>query len=208
MEKSANYTKDKRLINIDRLTKQYNNFTANHAIVFQKDNKNVSYDKKDLLTKEEFDDIKEKLNVIMDKTLTNVIPDLLFYFFFSKDNVDSLQRNIRYLVNKYSGFNIGNQSESDLLIIMESIFNQYGKHLDDLGTPKDVLFPHIHEQLKLLNKLVLQEAVPIIINGIEQKVGFLNTLENKDTSKLDRPVNTSVSGTKMFRSIEQIQQLN
>jgi hypothetical protein len=193
------------LISIDRLSRQYDNYMSSYPVLFQnKVLENTTYDSSLLLDERTILDMKAKLNPIIENTLTNIIPDLLFYFFFSKDNFESLQRNIRYMVHKYSGYNIGNQSESDLIIIMESIYNEYAKHVDDKGTPVDILFKHIREQLVILNKFVLQESVPIIINGILQKVGFISTFENKDTTRLDRPVNTNVSGTQVYRTIDQL----
>ena len=145
--------------------------------------------------------IKSKLNPIIIQSTNNITPDLLFYFFFSESNINSLQKNIRYTVHKWSNFNIGDQSITELIIVMEGIFLEYAKHLDDQNTPPSILFRNIQSQLNILNQFVIKESVPIIINNVEQHVAFLDEFENKATTKtFERPINTNLTGTMIYRS--------
>lgn len=107
--------------------------------------------------------------------------------YFSEQNIDALQKGIRYLVykNTQGKYTISNQSEHELKIIMRSIFYSHSKNF-----PFQVL-----EQVKELNKKVLDFCVPRIIVELQQ-----NELYRKDISTLPVPLehgrNESVKGTK------------
>lgn len=125
------------------------------------------------LSEKEREDIVRKLKPIAQTILTNAMPSLLYYFFISEENVRTLQKNIRYTVNKYSGYNVGDASVQELRVLMESIFLANAKTLDERTTPSRVLFRHIRSQIGLLDDLVVNEAAPIIINGAEQHMSYL-----------------------------------
>lgn len=95
--------------------------------------------------------------------------------FFGRQNIDYLQEAIRYLVYTKSCQKhiIDKQSESDLLIIMRAIYLQNAKHL-----------PYkVNDQVKQLNTLVLNYAVPQILQEIQQYLYY-----RKDISALPIPM--------------------
>ncbi len=108
--------------------------------------------------------------------------------FFSKENIDALQHGIRYSVFRETKKIIGNQNETELMVIMRSVYLQYAKNL-----PNDII-PQIRE----LNSRVLDYVVPKISVELNQYQTYI-----RDASGLpmpmDRGENTSVTGTKFLR---------
>ena len=115
----------------------------------------------------------------------NCVNDL----FFSQQNIDALQIGLKNMVaNKTNGKHIIHpQSETELSIIMRSMYLQYGLNLET----------NIVEQVKDLNKKVLDFAVPRILVDLEQYEKYL-----KDASKvhvpMERSVNLSNKGNKIL----------
>ncbi len=115
----------------------------------------------------------------------NCINDL----FFSQTNIDALQIGMRNMVaNKTNGNRIiGNQSENELMIIMRGIYLEYGKNI----------LTDIVEQVKDLNKRVLDFCVPRILVDLEQYDKYI-----KDASQvhvpMERSVNLSNKGNKVL----------
>jgi hypothetical protein len=107
--------------------------------------------------------------------------------FFSSLNIDALQLGIQNrVVNETEGkYKVGRQSDAELKIVMRSIFLQYAKHQPE----------HIVEQVRELNKLVLDFSVGQVLTNLRQYVVY-----RKDASTLPLPmewgVNPSVKGTK------------
>ena len=172
------------------------------ASAMHKQTARFQYDPRDPpFTTVEKERLVAKLQSVMPNTLTNTMPTLLFYFFFSKDNIAALQKNIRYAVNKWSGFNVGDSSVLELTVAMEKVYANRAKHIDEDTAPSSILLRHIKQQLAELNNLVVNEVVPMIINGAEQHVGYLKRVETPITAKgLQRPMDTRVTGTKVYRS--------
>lgn len=85
---------------------------------------------------------------------------LLSKTYFGRENFEQLQNLIRYNVYLQSGKRhvIGRQSDMQLQIIMRSIYLQNSKNQEN----------NISEQIKELNKMVLDFCVPNILVGIEQ----------------------------------------
>ncbi len=94
------------------------------------------YDPRDPpFTSQEREEIVRKLKPIATETLSNAMPTLLFYFFFSEENIKTLQKNIRYTVNKYSGFNVGDASLIELRVAIGLSFLTISQDLNtDLRT--------------------------------------------------------------------------
>ena len=109
--------------------------------------------------------------------------------FFSKKNIDALQHGIRYLVytKTESKYNIGNQSETDLQVIMRSIYLQYCKNLDD----------NILCQVKDLNAKVLDYSVPKILAELNHHISFINDISHLPVP-LERGQHVSTSGSKFL----------
>lgn len=115
--------------------------------------------------------------------------DELNDLYFSKVNIDALQQGIRYSVFKKSSNKhiIGDQSETELKVIMRSMYLQYGKN-----KPYDIV-----QQVRELNKLVLDYAVPRILSQIEQNIGYRKEISSLPVP-LERAQNESVKGTKVL----------
>lgn len=142
-----------------------------------------------------------KLDPVAEKTLNNVQPTLLFSFFFSKNNIATLQRDLRYVVNKWSGHHVGDQSEAELVIIMQKVYKENARMVDENTAPTKALLRHIKNQLGILNEITVNEAAPLIINQVEQHMSYLKQLETpRSALSLARPMDTSITGTKQYRS--------
>jgi hypothetical protein len=87
-------------------------------------------------------------------------PNEVSNLFFSCQNIDALQEGLRYRIYKESNgkYVIGRQSDQDLKVIMRSIYLQYGKNLKT----------NVVEQVKDLNKRVLDWAVPEVLSNVKQ----------------------------------------
>lgn len=109
--------------------------------------------------------------------------------FFSRMNIDYIQDAIRYLVfSKSCGKHmIDKQSETELLIVMRSIYLQFGEHK-----------PYkLNDQVKDLNTQVLNYCVPKILEEIKIYLHY-----RKDISGLPVPMDrgefVSSKGTKVL----------
>jgi len=100
---------------------------------------------------------------------------LLSTTFFSEDNFEQLQNMIRYNVYLQSNKRhiIDRQSNTQLQIIMRSIYLQNAKNLDT----------NINGQIRELNKLVLDYCIPNILSGLEQYLQY-----KKSVSTLPEPL--------------------
>ncbi len=100
--------------------------------------------------------------------------------FFGNKNMEALQMGMRNMVaNTTDGKEIiSNQNEIELKVIMRSIYLQYGKNLDE-----DVI-----EQVRDLNKKVLDYCVPKILSEIEQYKNYV-----RDASTLYTPISNSIN---------------
>lgn len=115
--------------------------------------------------------------------------DPIYLAFFSNKNIELIQDSMKNLVFKQSDgrYQIENQSYEQLEIIMNSIYLQYGKFQKN----------NIPGQVKELNRLVLNYAIPNILSNIEQYNSY-----KKDVSfmpePMSRPVNLNKTGLKMY----------
>jgi len=119
-------------------------------------------------------------------------PSRLSLIFFSEDNIDRIQNEMRYQVWIQSGkkYVIEKQSPIELEIIMRAIFLQYSLNQDkDFG-----------KQINYLNKLVLSYCIPNIMTEVEQYLGYLDNVQ-KLPNPLPLPENLSSAGTKTLRSV-------
>ena len=113
----------------------------------------------------------------------------LHEMFFSKKNIDNLQKLLRFEVWTQSNKRhiIARQSDQQLKIVMRSVFLQYGKHRDK----------NIISQVKELNIIVARYAVPNILSNVELYLGY-----KRDVSNIAEPVplpkNMSSKGRKFI----------
>ena len=107
--------------------------------------------------------------------------------FFSKQNMQILQNMIRKNVwlKTNKKHIISEQSEENLIIIMRSIYFQHSKNN----------MCNIAEQIKTLDKLVVDWCVPHIITEIDQYVGFRKEISN-NVEPLEYGKYMSNAGTK------------
>lgn len=132
----------------------------------------------------------------------------LTFLFFSSDNVSNIQKLIRFVVFKETGQKIDDQSQTDLLIIMRSIFLEYHRHpllIDETmkEAQKRELLKQYTLEVSRLNELVINETVPRIISNLEQYVHYLYDCSSQPVP-MEKPKSDSVSGTRTLRSTTQI----
>jgi len=105
--------------------------------------------------------------------------------FFSFENVELLHRNIISRVSNITGYRIGRQNDTELQIIMRSIFLQYSKNQPC----------NLKQQVMDLNKTVLDYAVDRITTEISRYLEYKDTV-NKMPLPLNHPRNLSSKGDK------------
>lgn len=114
------------------------------------------------------------------------------YQFFSRENVDYLQKAIIYYVRKQSGHKISEQDETALLAIMKTIYIEYSRN----SYSRD---PKIIKKLvDRLNMFVLETAVPEIISEVEMYLTYLRDA-SQNPMPLVQPVSMSIAGTRNLR---------
>ena len=99
-------------------------------------------------------------------------------FFFSDMNYDIIQQTIRYNVYNETDKVISDQSKNELYIIMRSIMLQYG----NFGVSID----NLSEEIKKLNKQVVDYSSKNIISNVIQYLGYIKDIE-KLAVPMDRP---------------------
>lgn len=119
--------------------------------------------------------------------------------YFSKDNMEVLQRDIRNAVfalcerdndpilTAHKPIRIGRQNDMQLQIIMRSIYLQFAKHLEY----------NIAQQIRELNDLVIREAVPDIITNLKQYLGYSADIQRLPMP-MDLPQYPSSKGEKTY----------
>lgn len=132
-----------------------------------------------------------KKNANQDSTKNIIADSLLSKLFFSENNIDLIQLELKKKVyektdNKYL---IGRQSDTELLIVMRSIFLQNSKNLDT----------KLKEQIITLNNLVLNYCVDNVISGILAHIGYIKDIE-QPYALMEPPQNVNSAGTKTLRS--------
>jgi len=108
---------------------------------------------------------------------------------FSQMNIDILQEGIRYSVYiKSKGQHvIGKQSETELQIVMRSIYLQYSNNRST----------EIVEQVRELNSRILDFVVPTVLSEVHQYVNYTRDI-NFLPVPLERSKNMSTAGTKVL----------
>ena len=109
--------------------------------------------------------------------------------YFSKNNIDSIQKSIRYYVHQKTNTVIDAQSENEIYIIMRSILFQHG----DL-TIKDL--DQILIEIQKLNKLTIEFAVDRIVSEVNMYEKYTNDLQNLQVP-IDNPEYNNKRNTEM-----------
>ena len=118
------------------------------------------------------------------QSLTNTSLSLKF---FSKENINIIQNLIKkgVYINSNNTYIISNQNEQELIIIMRSIYLQYGKNLPN----------NINEQINELNNKTVEWAIENIISNIQQYISYKKTCSTLPMP-LERAQLPSQKGTK------------
>ena len=109
--------------------------------------------------------------------------------YFSDANIDYLQNEMITRIYKLTnGIKIPNLSEDELLIIMRSIYLQYGKNNSK----------NIPEQVEELNKKILNYSVDNIFSNIKQRQKYIKDITSQ-RSVLDKPEYVHIKGEKTLK---------
>lgn len=121
--------------------------------------------------------------------------NLLNQVYFSQENIDLIQELIRYSVWEGSKkkYVIDRQSDTELQLIMRSIYFSYSKNLPY----------NIKEQVDELNDLVVQDSVPKIMSQVEQHVYYLFDASTQPIP-LAHPTSMSSAGRKQLASVTSV----
>jgi Family of unknown function (DUF5761) len=101
--------------------------------------------------------------------------------FFGDVNVRHLDAQIRYRVNRETGSVVSSQIGDDLLLVMRSVYLQYG----DATTTKEIPL-HVRE----LDEMVMDYAVPNIVTNLRHHLTYLRERdqgERRAPHPMDRP---------------------
>jgi hypothetical protein len=115
--------------------------------------------------------------------------------FFSRLNINEIQTRIRNEVLRLSTekYLIDEQDETNLVVIMRSIYQKYGRSEND---PK-----YFKESINYLNDIIVKETVPSIINSIKSHIKYLEFVSKPyggSENLLPQPQAVSISGTKNY----------
>ena len=119
-------------------------------------------------------------------------------FFFGSRNLNHLQQLLIKLVHEKSNgvYQIGRQNDTELLIIMRSIFLQYAKNL-----PYDV--QSLEQQICELNRQVILYALPKLMSNIQQYLSYVRD-HGSNIRPLDRGEHISSAGTRVNRGFDSV----
>lgn len=109
--------------------------------------------------------------------------------FFSRENMNSVQVQLRDRVRCKTGYTIGRQSDESLVIIMRAIF---ALHTQNVLRTEDVA-----QEVARINELVLAEIVPMAAGNLAQYLGYLRDA-SQTYAPMPRGINTSRRGTDTF----------
>lgn len=117
---------------------------------------------------------------------------ILSKMFFHPENVEFIHKMIikKVFDDSKGKYLIEKQDDADLNVVMRSIFLQCAKHQPY----------NIRDQIMELNNLVVSDVVPNIISAIDAQFGYLDRTFSP-LQIMDRPENTSVSGTRTLPSV-------
>lgn len=135
---------------------------------------------------------RENTNSYDGTTLENALETTtVSKLFFSNRNKDYLHKKIidEVFVKSDNRHTITRQSDLHLLIIMRSIYLQYGMNA----------FCDVEEQVKKLDELVVKECVSRILVELEQRLKY-NDFVSKTPEQIPLPKNPSIKGDKILYS--------
>lgn len=119
--------------------------------------------------------------------MLRIEPDDTLVAYFSKGNVDSLQKDIISAVKRSTGITVSRQSDEELLNIMVFMYENYKFTLG--GKPTNTI-------VKELNEHVLKTTIPMVGNGAASQVKYVNYI-----SKPREPLPVGISTTSKGRDV-------
>lgn len=113
--------------------------------------------------------------------------------YFSPQNLDAVQELLRGAVARRTGFQIGRQSDDQLLIVMRAVYADHAVH-----SPADV-----SKEVQRLDRIVLSAVLDKVIANMTSYLAYL-----RDASRPREPlplgVATSTKGTKTFEMFRRV----
>jgi len=111
------------------------------------------------------------------------LPTPLNLAFFSGENTNFLQNDIRQNVKTTTGYSIDKQNPDDLITIMRAVFinNSFNGYND------------VTDQIKWMNNVVVETCTQQIYTGLSQYIVYVNQI-NKNPVPLALPSNESTYG--------------
>lgn len=135
---------------------------------------------------------------------TNMTPNTLMNFFFSKTNVDYLQNRVISEAKNIRGVTIARQSDDDLLIIMLRYYLSAlsgwlpQEHEPNRPHPRGEAPCSLKEKLSRLNKSTIEEAVKQVLSGIDMYREYYKQASSLPLP-LSRPVLTTMKGSRVLQ---------
>jgi Family of unknown function (DUF5761) len=106
--------------------------------------------------------------------------------FFSAQNIATIQASLKKVIRGKTGYEIGNQSDEQLGIVMRAAYVLHAEHRQP-----------VDQEVPRLNRIVLSDIAPMVATGISQYLGYV-----KDASRLPTPMerskNMSIKGRNTF----------
>lgn len=119
--------------------------------------------------------------------------------YFSKANIEWMQKNIRYIIYKQNNYVIGNQDEKELIIIMRAFYLQYSNNPEKKED--------YQKEILRLNRLSLDHIIPKISTQVDQYEGYLRDI-SKIADPIPRAQNVNIVGTKTNRGPSDVLGIN
>lgn len=139
----------------------------------------------------------------------NLYGETLFTaMFFSSQNIDNIQKLIKFVVHRETGYTIDKQSYNELLIVMRSVFLDYGSHpklISDKMSEKEKMeiYPKYTREVERLNEFVINSVVPKLVTQMKQYIVYLKD-STEQPYTMDTPTSDSIAGQREYRSITQV----
>lgn len=127
--------------------------------------------------------------------------------YYSQKNMTNLQNMIIHNVYKETGDVISKQHDNELLIVMRSAYLQHSNNpvINDLSDNKQKQL--LRNEINRLNAITLDYIIPDIVSQILQYKRYLVDI-TQNYVPIPRESNPSIKGTKEFRDIKEIMNLN
>lgn len=105
-----------------------------------------------------------------DKLNSSKCEDFVYPYFFSKENIKYIKKNLRYSVFKKTNekYIIPEQNHNVILNTMEYIYFTYSKQVPY----------NLKQQITYLDDLVINSLTPVIINNITSRQIYLDTINS------------------------------